>query len=117
MARSGGTLAVEDLCCPATGKSYFDVLGEAANPAIYTISYVNATGVGIPGGESVDCSTAYTRVKNFYTNSGNSLKDITNACTSQGFADTAQCQTVVGNILSQLQPLTNGPADAGTADA
>jgi len=115
MARPGGSLSTDMLSCTPAGQSFIQTLGAAKNPAIYTVAYIDNTGGSIPSGESCTCDDSHTRFSTFYANSANSAKDLANACAAQGFADAAQCQTVVGNILSQLQPLTNGPADANNA--
>lgn len=112
MSRTDGTLTADDLMCTPSGSSFIAILGNASNPAVYTMEYLDGT-----SGTAKDCATVYNMIQTYIDNPVNAASGIASACQSEGFTDIGQCQTVVGNILMSLGPVmgasTNMPSFIG----
>ncbi len=106
LVRPGTTLTQEQLFNPGNTSSLLQVIGAAANPANYTVSYVTDPTVGTP--ES--CSTIYSELQSYYGNPANAQKALANACGSSNFADFPRCQQLLADAFSTSLGVSVDPA-------
>ncbi len=97
MGRPGTTLTINTLLDPGCGgaTAFLDTIGKAANPANYTLTYLE----GNTQGTSVSCAQAFTDINNYYTNAANTNQAVQSACGSNNIADAGQCQSILGAMI------------------
>jgi conjugal transfer mating pair stabilization protein TraG len=107
LMRPGTTLTFNTLFDPGCGgaTAFLDTIGLAANPANYTVSYLE----GQTQGTSVSCQQAFTDIQTYYTNAANTNQAVQSACGSNNVADAGQCQSILGAMISGSLGITMDP--------
>lgn len=93
LVRPGTTLTINTLLDPGCGgaTAFLSTIGVAANPANYTVSYLE----GQTQGTSVSCQQAFNDINTYYTNAANTNQAVQSACGSNNVADAGQCQSIL----------------------
>jgi hypothetical protein len=106
LVRPSTTLTFNQLLDPGCGTSSFlDTIGLAANPANYTVSYLE----GQTQGTTVSCQKAFSDIKTYYTNATNTNQAVQSACGSNNIADAAQCQQILATMIGGSLGITMDP--------
>jgi len=105
LMRPGTSLTFNTLFDPGCNITVLDVIGEAASPGNYTVSYLQGQTQGVV--ES--CQSAYSDINAYYTNASNTNQAVQAACGSSNVADAGQCQSILGAMISGSLGITLDP--------
>lgn len=114
--RPGSTLTTGALTNPASGSNILDLMAEAKNPAVYTVTWLGE--LETPGaGDTTSCSDAYDRIKieydtNASTTMANAAKnlcgeagygtDASAAPSADGSTSIASCKSAASDLMSAM---------------